>query len=392
MDADFLGTISSRCDHWLWRMYECAPQSGLDVIGTAFRYSLPLMRQRVPVTVYHGATHAEGTRGKMVIAGNNPWLEDLKRRFFSELPQALVTTHCPVWALPDAFRQYEASADLIVGRVDRLTSRVLFGSNWLRVPEWVDCQVNLPDDISAIFQDESVRSDLRRIHRSGITRRFSYSEKDFERFYNEFHAPFVRRRHGEQVHLRNIHRLRRMFRRGGLMWIERENRAIAGLLFERQPGRFRMIVVGMKGDDKRLMGQGVPSASYYFSILQAQSEGRRILDMGGVRPILNDGVLKFKRKWSARMVDKRDIYHDYVVRLNEQSPAVIDFLSRTPLIYQDRRELSAITSMPRVAVKNGPPLGYPVCPGLRRLTVLNARDSMDAIAGSVPQDTEIVLR
>jgi hypothetical protein len=387
-----ISSFSTRCDDWFWRLYERAPQPGLDLIGSAFRYSLPLVRQSVPVTVYRGSTPPRGQRGMVVTAGVNPWLGDLARRFFANEPTATTEMHCPVWALPLALRRYEGSADLIAARVDRLTSRILFGAGYLAVPEWVDTYIPVPPDPSILFRNESVRTDLRRIRKSGITVRVSHHMEDFNRFYHGFHAPFVNRRHGELAHLRNIYRLRRMFGRGGLLWIERNGEPVAGLVFERQPGRFRMIVVGMVGEDKRLMGEGVPSAAYYFSILQARHEGRGIVDLGGVRPVLNDGVLRFKRKWGARLADKRDIYHDYMVHLKEDRPAVIDFLSHTPIIYQDRLGLSAIAALPTARPRDNPPLGYGVTPGLRRLTVLNAAGAGDALAGCVPEGAELILR
>ncbi len=385
-------TIPSRFDRLFWGLYEAAPQPALDLVGSTFRYALPAMRLRVPITIYRGASRANAAPATLITAGTNPWLADLRHRFFQGQSDAQQAGHYPVWALPEILQRYESTADLIVARVDRFTSRVIFPAEYLPIPEWIDGFIELPDDPQVLFRNNSVRDDVRRIRKGTATCRVSRDEADFDRFYHEFHVPFVSRRHGELVHVRNIQRLRRMFRRGGLLWIERDGRRLAGLLFELRRGSFRMVVAGMDHDDAQLMHDRIPSAMYYHGILLAHQLKCRRVDLGGIRPLLNDGVLLFKRKWSAHLMDKRDIYHDYMLRMDTDSPAVRSFLRHSPLIYQDRPGLSAIAAMPLAPRTDTIPLGYPIIPGLRKLTALGAADAPNANWSGLPDGTELICR
>lgn len=382
-NAGMIQTLSQSCDERFWRLYEAAPQAALDAAGSAFRYALPMIRVSVPLVVYQGRDGWGNEAATLVTAGVNPWLGELVKQFFKGEPQVVETRWCPVLALPWMLRGYESAADLIVARVDRLTSRALFPRKYLAVPEWVGMEIPLPENQAELFKNESVKSDVRRIKKYGLEYRISREDADFERFYNEYHVPFVKRRHGGLTYLRSSHRLIRIFRRGGLIWIEQKGRAVAGVVFERRADMIRMIVMGLKGDDAELMSMGAPSATYYYSIQLAYAEGRGIVELGGVRPVLNDGILKFKRKWGTHLADKRDIYHDYMVHINEKSAAARAFLTRVPLIYHDRTGLCGLGAVaPHATADN--PLGYPLCPGLRRLRVLGGEAMAAAIAGQLP--------
>ncbi|HEY8667318.1 MAG TPA: hypothetical protein VIL86_11670 [Tepidisphaeraceae bacterium] len=377
--------LSSKCNDLLWSIYEAAPQICLDLAGQLLRLALPAMELRIPVMRYQGIARG-GTDATIIVAGENPWLDDLVSRFFQRRPRGKLLKECPSWMLPGVLRQH-ASADLVLARVDRLSSRLLYGNEYYAVPEWAGAEVILPENLEELFSDtESVKSDVRKVRKNHFTSKVSYSEADFEIFYHTMHVPFVQNRHGELAYVRNIHRLRKIFRRGGLLWINQVNHPVAGLLFERCPGVFRAIVLGVAGGNTQLAQDGTLAAIYYHAFCLAHSEGTRLIDLGGTRPVLNDGILSFKRKWGARLFDKRDIFHDYLLRFDPASAAARSFLANTPLIHQDRGGLSAVVGLPASSGPATRPLGYAIPPGLRRLSVVGdgARSSEKMLQKTAP--------
>jgi hypothetical protein len=87
---------------------------------------------------------------------------------------------------------------------------------------------------------------------------------------------------------------------------------------------------------------GANVATDLFIVKHAKELCCNFVDFGGSRPSLNDGVLRYKRKWGMNLIDKHDTYYDFLVHWNRCSSSVIAFLSNTPLIFQDNGGLSAI--------------------------------------------------
>lgn len=333
---------SPRWSEFAWRLYTRLPWAVIDVPGRCLPYLLPFYKLRVPVTRLRGPTYPDGQPGTVITAGAEPGVNYWVQRFFVGQPQRELVGKRPLWLLPRILKRPRVSADLTIARVDRLSSRLLFDATYLFVPEWVGSRLAEPDPAKLLSASHSVRDDLRIVRRNGLTSEVSHTEADFDLFYYTMHVPFIRQRHGEQGIIRNIHKLRRCFRRGGLLWIRRGGQRISGVIFQQQDHVLRFVALGTVNGEWTPVKAGAIAALYYYALEYAHKLGCRSIDFGGCRPSLGDGPLRYKRKWGMSLVEKHDAYYDFLVHWNRLSEPVAAFLAHTPLIFRDRDGLSAI--------------------------------------------------
>jgi hypothetical protein len=264
------------------------------------------------------------------------------------------------------------TADLVVARVARVSAaRLGFDDDWLPLPDWIGMRLEAPFDVDAIARrNHSVYDDIRRTRRDWTAEQ-SHRAGDFAAFYHSMYVPFVQRRHRGDAYLRSARRLRRAFRRGGLLWALRRGERVAGLLFEIRGGTLDAVAIGVSGGDDDWLRAGAVAALYVHMIDLARANACRSIDWHGSRPSLADGVTRFKRKWGAVVYDRPQVLHATMLHWDRLSPAVLAFLERTPLVFHDADGLSAL------AVARGGIAGAPArtaaqfgMPGLRRVVLL----------------------
>ena len=81
---------------------------------------------------------------------------------------------------------------------------------------------------------------------------------------------------------------------------------IAGIVFHRARDAFFCDAFGALGEDGRSGKSGAAAGIFHFCIREAREMGCRQVDFGGFRPSLDDGLLRFKRKFGVRLVKQRD--------------------------------------------------------------------------------------
>jgi hypothetical protein len=264
-------------------------------------------------------------------------------RFFDCEPRCESLNKVPLWNLDQTLKRLQTSADLAIACIDRLSARLFFSSDYLVVPEWTGSILMLPEDpLRKNRSSHSLKEDLRIVRRNNLKADFTRATSDFESFYHTMYVPFMMKRHGEQAVVRSIDQLRRRFYQGGLLWVLRGEQPIAGAVLQLNRHALRLLVLGTKNGDWAPVKSGALAALYLFTINQAKELGCKLVDLGGFRPCLNDGLLHYKRKWGVRVTDNNEVYHDFLVRWNRFSEPVTSFLRNTPLIFRDKSGLSAV--------------------------------------------------
>ena len=345
-DDPFFSTGRSwRWQDLAWRLYERTPVVLEDAAKRCMPYILLCSTVRMPVAILRGRARHSGKPATMVVAGARPWADYLPYRFFAGAPDREVIAHVRAWALPSLLRWLAHSADITIVHVNRLSAALYFGQDYLVVPGGAGCRLPLPVDIKELGRaSKSVKHDLQAIRRERLVSEISYSESDFELFYYTMHVPYVRKRHGEFAVALNIHQLRRIFYRGGILWVRRAEQRIAGILFAQRNNTFHAVSLGTANGDLELRKDGALAALYVSSIECAIDQGCTSLNFGGSPPVLNDGVLRYKRKWGVELGASQDPY-DYVILWKTPNERVMEFLSHVPLVFRGRNGLSGVTTI-----------------------------------------------
>ena len=182
--------------------------------------------------------------------------------------------------------------------------------------------------------------------RSGLSWTTSVAESDFALFYDGFYVPFIRQRYPDSGASGGKEKLRKLFRRGFLLWIHQGEEKLAGAILTPDGEVLRWFVVGARTDGVDPVKSGALSAIYVFGIECARQHGFRWFDVGWSPPSLRDGVLSHKRSWGAMLIDSPRADYDTLFRWETFDDRLMAFLSENPLIFRDDGGLSAIVALP----------------------------------------------
>lgn len=365
------------------RARECATRQGLFLMSWSGI-------SKVPAVLLRGVTQGTGREGSLLIVGEEPWAHYLPRRFFAGEPTREMLGRIGMRELPGFLNRLRPSVDLTIARVDRLSGRRIFTKEYLAVPEWVGTRLVVTGDLERhVRSGGSIRRDMTLVRRHGYQPVLSDGREDLDTFYDSFYTPFSHGRHGELTAVRAVRDLRRRVRRGGILWLQRDGRRVAGILFEAKEDTVDLLALGTLAGDLELVKEGAVAALYYFIINLAQQRGCRVVDFRGSRPTLSDGLLRYKSKWGAHLHEKTDSYYDLFVRWSRPSDVVKEFLARTPLIFRDEGGLSALVgdepSHPQMLWVDGLRHWYRLTDaGL--LVMPSLRTEQTAVAGGMLQD------
>lgn len=366
-----------------------------DVLRWRFPYILPFKNLHIPIAILRGLTHLNGYQGTVIVAGAEHRVDYLVRRFFEGEPRRETLGNVPLWNLASTLKSLRTSADLTIAHVDQLSARMFFGADYLAVPGWVGSSLTIPEDLTKLAKrNHSLKEDLRIARRNGLTSEVAQSKEDFDVFYHTMYVPSVRNRYGEQAVIRDIHRMRRVFRQGGVQWIRRSGQPIAGRILQKQGQILKFVIQGTVNGERSSVKAGAIAALHFFGINHAKELGCKYVDFGGSRPSLKDGVLRYKRKWGVNLIENRDSYYDFLVYWNRLDKPLASFLSNTPLIFRDNNGLSAVYIINREDPVNQADVlkihHSMWIPGLQRLYLI-ATSGWQPVHDSPPQTTLIDL-
>jgi hypothetical protein len=317
------------------------------VENAVLRCALPVLActTGIPAALLQGTTRISGCKLRLLIAGRKPWVYHLPKQLFSACAQESLPS-IPIWRLERTLQRYRTSADVVLILADRISAALFLRGSYLTAPEWLGTRLKIPEDPDSLPRaNRSIEQDMRLMKRSRLAVEVSHDESDFDSFYDLFYAPFIHERHGVFTCPMNRYSLARCMRRGGILWTIQDGRRIAAALFERRGQVFRFCAVGSLGGDYRFVKEGAISALYFHSIKYAHQRGWQYADFGGFRSSLEDGLVRYKRKWGVAVTENRHCRSDYFVGWSEWTLAVATFLSETSMVCRTRQGLSAFTAI-----------------------------------------------
>jgi hypothetical protein len=364
-----------------WRLYEHLPRAADLPLRIATRALLSVTNRHVDLTVLRGPV-ASGGSGSMLFAGAPGAAAYVAQRFFAEEPAAEPLGQVPVWRLADALARHRAAVDLVVARLDRVSSALMLDASYVAVPEWIGAHAPVPPDARQFCRDrDSLSHNLKRVERAGYQPCVSHAAADFGAFYDRMYVPFLRRRHGPESIVTNRARLRRCFRQGGVMWALRGGERVAGLLFRTRGRTLDLVALGTVDGALDPARDGGLFALDLFLFEHARTLGCTVVDFGGSRSSPSDGLLLFKARWNARLVAGRTTFYDLCLSWDRFGPPLLAFLARTPLIFRQADGLAALWGP---AEKANVHAARHVLRTLRRLYLVGGTDGAPRIDGTPP--------
>jgi hypothetical protein len=205
---------------------------------------------------------------------------------------------------PRWIARWSDRASLLFADVELLYDRPFRRASFLQIPQWIRQKYEMPGTWSEVlgsFRKNTKKTDLRRVRKYGLTYVITRREKDFDDFYHRMYVPYLRMRFGDEAIIEPEAKVRRQYHKGALMHVLREGEVVAAVLLHMLEGRLAYVWVGVPDGLPADLFRGAFSAMYYFTILHGYLQGCHEVDFLGSRPLLNDGLFRYKRKWGTRI-------------------------------------------------------------------------------------------
>lgn len=332
--------------------------------GGLIFYRLVEPSQPLTVRRFRGRTHA-ATEGMVVTVGTSPYVDWLPQCFFAGETECEYLPSQTLFGLRRRLLAESRPADLVVARVDRVVARWLQRRDFIRTPMFIGATMPVPASVAELSdRHPSIAADLRKMRQRHLTPEVTREEASLRRFYEELYLPHLQRRFGPLALTKSLSEFVDAARHGGLIQIRRDGEIVGGLLFRRQRNRAIFVALATRPTKGLSAEPGVGAACYYHFIETARRDDAREIDWGGSRPALEDGVLRYKQKWGARLADNPHSHHDLLVRWETVTPAVAAFFAQTSLLTRAGTGFTALTAS---SVPDRTYLAVPGLTAVRRL-------------------------
>jgi hypothetical protein len=297
----------------------------------AFRRLVRLGRTRYPLRRLEGLARGGAVPLVCLLATDELSARYWSSTLFAAPPREDVLAEVPALGVVTAARRLAASADLSLWQAPWPIYAVAGGArvpSWL--PLWLATDRPLEDVIAGERSGRAARkNDVRRVQRLGLTVRVATDAADWEAFRRDLYEPYVEERFGELRVALPRHAFQQARRNGWLLLAEQDGRALGGALVERWGRHPRVLVFGVATRTEIPTGV-LLEACYYHAIRFAVERGFERLSLGTCRPVLTDGVLRYKRKWGGT-IGAPATWDAFLFRYRN-TPAVRGLLTEVPLV------------------------------------------------------------
>jgi hypothetical protein len=162
---------------------------------------------------------------------------------------------------------------------------------------WIRQALDLSIALEELFKNKERRRKIRKV--GNFQPVFSTDQADLDYFYEKVYLEYIRKRHSDPTILKKVLLQRDLGKTGELCFLKMDGKIVAGGFSTFSGGNYSLMTMGLT-DDAPAKDDTVASL-YYYGILRAKERGAVSIDFGLSRPFINDGVVKYKRKWSGKI-------------------------------------------------------------------------------------------
>ena len=231
--------------------------------------------------------------------------------------------------------RYRAGVDLVVLDLPWPACRLIPSRGFLALPPWINMVIPLGDTWEAVvghWARNTKGVDLRRIRKHQLNFRTTDSEAAFHAFYHGLYVPYVRKRFGDAAFIEPEAKIVSIHEFGEIIEVLRDDRVIAAGVLIQAGGSLGFPWIGMPVDvDPRTL-DGAFAGLYYFIVRLAYERGCDGVNCFTNRPSLSDGVLRYKRKWGARLSGSDRLNGQILLKPVANTAALRSLLRHNPFI------------------------------------------------------------
>jgi hypothetical protein len=259
-------------------------------------------------------------------------------------PGATVTrvgTVC-AWSL----RQFVRRHDTVMIDMHSILAR--FFTDGIITFRWIRQSLDLSIALEELFRNKERRRKIRKV--GNFQPVFSTDQADLDYFYDKVYLEYIRKRHSDPTILKKVLLQNDLGKTGELCFLKMDGKIVAGGFSTFSGGNYSLLTMGLT-DDAPAKDDTVASL-YYYGILRAKERGAASIDFGISRPFINDGVVKYKRKWGGRIERAPEISRImYLKNITKDGLIILDNEKLKVLAAADNSELRELAQEAGLEVK-----------------------------------------
>jgi hypothetical protein len=302
---------------------------------------LPHLKRRA--WILEGAEQASGEPLAVLCAAGDQTRGYLAQLLFREGVRESDLGSLWLWDLASARRARKRGCSLVALQVEPFLRNFLEEHDWFFVPLWVVGTIALPIPAKAL-KHKSIRSDLQALHNAGLQSRVTKDPECFDDFYHEMYVPHVTKAHASSVYVTPYDEMRARLDDSELILVHDEVRDVAGMMILYEDARPRLWSAGVRDGDRRYLMQGALAALYHFSFQHLTARNFGSANTGLSRAFLEDGVLRYKRKWGQRLEGTSAAR--IALKVVSDTPASRSCLQSNPFVFERSGALYGAVFLP----------------------------------------------
>jgi hypothetical protein len=206
------------------------------------------------------------------------------------------------------------------------------------IPLLVQMEIDISHPLDELF-DSQRRSDIkRRIYKNHLSYEMSKDPKHFEDFYAHMYTPYIKQRYADAATITTYQSILKTMDNNEMILIKADGKIIAGAIVKFIKGQPPYLQhLGIVDANETYMRYGAIGAIYFFLIEELKKRSYNLLYVGGTRPLLSDGLTKYKLSFKARI--RKENKHSCVrLMILNDSQGVKSFLTNSPFLFKNQEK------------------------------------------------------
>ncbi len=247
--------------------------------------------------------------------------------------------------LPYVFNHIPAGIDFVLAdaraRYARKYSRRF--DNVKIIPKWVRQTNACFNGLSDFSQSKNrnAYSDIQAFKKYDYDYEFTKDVNLLGFFYEKMYCPYMHNRYPDEKVVLPFEAIKKEFEDGGLLFVKEktDGKYLSGSIIQVINGTFSPVKLGILNGDLQLLRRDVLTALYvaYFRFMEENKLSRG--DFGNSRAFLNDGVLKYKEKWTTSIEFDQTQGSVFIFKACRFSESLNRFLLNNPFITVEGEKL-----------------------------------------------------
>lgn len=201
-----------------------------------------------------------------------------------------------------------------------------------KIPVWIRWEIKVREGWDELNKEKGMTQMRRLLNRNDFSYEITTEEKHFEDFYQNLYVPFTLKKHGDTAFVHGYEEGKAKFKSGELMLVKDGESLLGGIVLEYSLTRCIPTCICIHQNRMDLLQNGLLSAMLYKTFLRARERNYDVVDLGFTRAFLKDGVVRFKNRMGAALVDYHKKTGFITAKIIKVTPALRSFFASNPFI------------------------------------------------------------